>query len=414
MSDKIQIRQLKCGITAITQEMPSVKTAALNIKLPCGSAFIDEKHAGAGSVLAEWLFRGTQELTSKELVGKLDGMGLHRSSSAASAFINLSAAMESSNLLDAMELYAQIIKTPRFTGDQLELSKQNAIGELTALDDDPRQKVMLKLKEQFYPKPYNHNPMGTVESLESLNAEICSKIYTDNLDASKMIMSFAGNIEPDKIFEKIEELFGDFEYSTQNQLDQLHEQKPTYRHIQNDGAQIHIGLICPASTMADENYYNTMLASTILGGGMSSRLFTEVREKRGLCYAVGARYQAIKSAAGIGCYAGTVPEKAQETLDLIIEQFSELGNGVTEDELERAKVGLKSSLVMSSESSSARSSNLGSDFYMLGRVRTLDEIKNKIDTVSVEEVSEFLKNNPYKNFTICTIGPNEIQPPKQK
>jgi len=144
---------------------------------------------------------------------------------------------------------------------------------------------------------------------------------------------------------------------------------------------------------------------TITPGGMSARLFTEVREKKGLCYAVGAQYHGLKDAAGIMCYAGTTPEKAKVTLDCIIGEFNRLSEEITDEELARAKVGLKSTVILQSESSSSRASAIGSDYYMLGRVRSLDEIKDKIEKTSVDSVLGFLRANRFKNFTVVTIGP---------
>jgi predicted Zn-dependent peptidase len=142
---------------------------------------------------------------------------------------------------------------------------------------------------------------------------------------------------------------------------------------------------------------------------MSTRLFTEVREKRGLCYAIGAHYSGLKDAAGITCYAGTTPEKAQETLDVIIEQFKRLEDGISREELDRAKIGLKSSLILSSESTSARVNGIGTDYYLLNRVRGLDEIKEKIEQTSVDSVLNFLRKNKFRDFTVVTIGPGQVK-----
>ncbi|MHC4666166.1 MAG: M16 family metallopeptidase [Planctomycetota bacterium] len=181
-----------------------------------------------------------------------------------------------------------------------------------------------------------------------------------------------------------------------------------YTHINNEGAQVHIGLMTKTVKVTDDDYYNARVAISVLSGGMSARLFTEVREKRGLCYAIGARYHGLKEAAGIMCYAGTTPEKAQETLDVIVTEFGRLGEGISEEEIERAKVGLKSTLILLSESSSSRAGGIGSDYYMLGRVRSLDEIKDKIEQTTVDAVSGFLRNNRFEDFTVVTIGPREV------
>jgi predicted Zn-dependent peptidase len=181
-----------------------------------------------------------------------------------------------------------------------------------------------------------------------------------------------------------------------------------YTHIPNDGAQVHIALMTETVKPTDEDYYNARVAISVLSGGMSARLFTEVREKRGLCYAIGARYHGMKEAAGVMCYAGTTPDKAQETLDCVIGEFNRLGEGISREEIDRAKVGLKSSLILQSESSSSRAGSISSDYYMLGRVRSLDEIKDRIEATSVDSVLAFLRNNPFSDFTIVTIGPKQV------
>jgi predicted Zn-dependent peptidase len=123
---------------------------------------------------------------------------------------------------------------------------------------------------------------------------------------------------------------------------------------------------------------------------------------------VGARYSTLKDMAGINCYAGTTPEKAQETIDVIRAEFARLWEGITAGELDRAKVGLKSSLIMQSESSSARATGIASDYFLLGRVRSLDEIKDKLVATSVDSVIGCLTQNRFEEYTMVTIGPREI------
>jgi predicted Zn-dependent peptidase len=189
----------------------------------------------------------------------------------------------------------------------------------------------------------------------------------------------------------------------------LQQKQNEYTHFQNEGAQVHIGLMTKTVKPNSADFYNAQVAVSILSGGMSARLFTEVREKRGLCYSIGAKYHNLKDIAGIMCYAGTTPDKAQETFDVIIAEFDRLKDGIMEEELQRAKVGLKSSLIMSSESSASRASNIAGDFYILGRVRSLDEIKQEIEKISVSSVLKFLKENIFADYTVVTIGPKQIK-----
>jgi predicted Zn-dependent peptidase len=161
-------------------------------------------------------------------------------------------------------------------------------------------------------------------------------------------------------------------------------------------------------TLASDYYYDIAAAVSVLSGSMSSRLFTEVREKRGLCYAIGARYKSQKDYAGIACYTGTTPDKAQETADVILEQFAKLKEGISKDELQRAKVGLKTSLIMQTESTHARCSGIASDYFMIDRVREIDEIRDKIEAISVDSVEEFLQKHPLEEFTVVTIGSKSV------
>src|SRR3989442_9053029 len=146
--------------------------------------------------------------------------------------------------------------------------------------------------------------------------------------------------------------------------------------------------------MGQPDYYAAMGAVNVLSGGMSARLFTEVREKRGLCYAVWATYQTFKDRASILCYAGTTNERAQETLDVTLGELRRLQDGIERDEVERVQAGLKSSLIMQEESTSARAGMLASDWYYLGRVRTFDEIQSAINGLTPEGIVGYLRRYP--------------------
>jgi predicted Zn-dependent peptidase len=324
-----------------------------------------------------------------------------------SSHISVGSALEAENLADALDLYADIILRPQLKEDQFELARQLAIDSVHALDDDPRQKVMLKLREQFYPSPLGRSTLGNIEDLTKLTAKSTEKIVKKNFNFSETIFAVAGKYDFDAVAAQIEKLF---KANSEKPLEAtgLGVKGGAYTHLDNDGAQVHIGLMTETVKPTEEDYYNARVAVSVLSGGMSARLFTEVREKRGLCYAIGARYHGLKEAAGILCYAGTTPETGQETLDCVIGEFNRLSEGISEEEIQRAKVGLKAALILQSESSSSRAGGIASDYYMYGRVRSLDEIKSKVEETSVDSVLKFLRNNKFKDFTVVTIGPKEL------
>ncbi|MFA5424046.1 MAG: pitrilysin family protein [Phycisphaerae bacterium] len=401
---------LKNGMVIIGEPLPNVESAAFEFSIPAGAALLPDGSCGAANIIEDWLFRGAGDYDSRQLSDALDSLGLNRSSSAGTSHISLAAAMESENLAKALELYASIINRPRLEDDQFIPAKKLALDQLAGLDDEPRTKVMLKLREQFFPQPLGRSTAGDADQLKSLDAQKVRQLVNNHFDLSQTIFSVAGKYDFDAVCGQMEKLF-DAEKKSSASMPQITTGScgQKYTHIHNDGAQVHIALMTPTVTIDDVNYYNMRVAVSILSGSMSARLFTEVREKRGLCYAIGAKYHGLKQAAGIACYAGTVPQTAQQTLDVIIEQFDKLKEGITDEEIARAKIGLESALIMSSESSAARAVGIADDYYLLGRVRTLDEIKQKIEQTTKKSVTRFLTAHPFEDYTAFTIGPEKIE-----
>jgi predicted Zn-dependent peptidase len=407
MTEKFDKHVLKNGMVILGEPMEAVGSVAFDFMLPAGAALLPDGCCGAGGVIAEWIFRGAGDRNSRQLGDALDGLGLARGRSVGSSHITVGAALEAGNLAQTLDLYADIILKPSLEDDQFELARQLAVDGVLSLDDEPRQKVMLKLREQFYPSPLGRSSVGDIAQLKALTTEKAKQIIKDNFNLSQTIFAVAGKYDFDAVCQQIEKLFETERQENTGQVT-LGSRAGKYTHLDNDGAQVHIGLMTDTVKPTDEDYYNARVAVSVLSGGMSARLFTKVREERGLCYAIGARYHCLKEAAGIMCYAGTTPDKAQETLDVIIQQFNELGDGISEEEIQRAKVGLESSLILSSESSSSRAGSIAGDYYMLGRVRSLDEIKEKVDQTSVDSVLGFLRSNKFKDFTVVTIGPKQV------
>ena len=409
MKEKTDKYILENGMVILGEPMEGVESVAFCFMIPAGAAQMPENCCGAAKIISDWIFRGAGSKNSRELGDALDGLGLVRSSSVNSSHITIGAALESNNLLDSLSLYSDILLKPRLMDDQFSLAKQLAIDDVMSLDDDPRRKVMLKLRELFYPDPLGRSTVGDVKDLENLTVDTTRNIIKDTFFPSEIIFSVAGKYDFEEICRIIEKNFSDKKIPSNNIDLLVQDKRDKYLHIDNESAQVHIGLMTETVKPMDDDYYNARVAVYVLSGGMSARLFTEVREKRGLCYAIGARYHGLKQAAGVMCYAGTTPEKAQETYEVIIEEFKNLYKGIDEEEIERAKVGLKSSLILHSESSSSRAGAIASDYYMLEKVRSLGEIKRSIEITNVDSVINFLKRKRFNDFTVFTIGPSSIK-----
>jgi len=412
MAQKIDKHILNNGMVLLAEPMENVATAAFDFMLPAGAAVLPAGVCGAANIAEDWIFRGAGDRDSRQLSDALDSLGLHRNSSVSASHLTVGSTLEAGNLAEALELYADIILRPRLENAQFLPARQLAIDTLKALDDNPRQKVMLKLRESFFGEPLGRSTLGNIGELEKLSAERTRQLVERHFNLSETIFSVAGKYDFDALCRQTDDLFASVQTDasrrgTQNAAGDTKTDR--YAYIHNEGAQVHIGLMTGTVPPGDEDYYNARVAVSVLSGGMSARLFTEVREKRGLCYAVGAQYYGLKQAAAIGCYAGTTPEKAQQTTDCLIAEFNRLADGISEEEIRRAKVGLKSALILHSESSSGRAGAIASDYHILGRVRTLDEIKKSIDATTAESVLDFLRKKRFDDFTVVTIGPGKVK-----
>ncbi len=408
MKQRMDTYVMANGMVLLGEPMEGVGSVAFDFMLPAGVAQMPMGCCGASNVLSEWIFRGAGIRDSRQLGDALDGLGVQRSTSIGSSHIYLGGALESSNLAQALDLYADVILKPRLSDEQYDPARQLIVEELASLDDEPRQRVTIELRKRFYGDPLGRSTMGEMKDLEGLTAAKARQIAQRYLSIPQIIFGVAGKYDFDAVCRQLDNVFG----ACCGELPACQEtasRGPRYTHVPHNGAQVHIGLMTPTARFADEDYYNARMAVSVLSGSMSSRLFTEVREKRGLCYAIGAKYHSLKEAAGILCYAGTTPDKAQETLDVILAEFNRLADGIGDEEMDRAKIGLKSSVILQSESSGSRAGAIGGDYHMLGRVRSLDEIKERIEATSVESVLGFLRNHPFEDYTIVTIGPKEVR-----
>jgi predicted Zn-dependent peptidase len=395
------------GLTLLVEKMPGVQSAAMSFVIDAGAATDPADRTGSATVLSDLVLRGAGNRDSRALTDYLDSLGLQRSSSAGIFHARFGSAALAERVLDALPTYADIVRRPHLPEEGFEAARDLALQSLEGIDDDPRQKLMIKLREWHFPSPYGRNTMGEKSHLEKLTIDSMKTDWQRRYRAKNAILALAGNVEFNQAKDLVEKSFGDWQAGE----DAVLQQTPApgnYRHEPQQSEQTHIGLAYPALLETDPDYYTLRLGIEILSGGMSGRLFTEIREKRALVYNVSAGYSSLKGIGSILGYAGTSNDRAQATLDTFINELYRFQEGVTEQELARAKTGLKASTIMQGESTSARAGAISHDFFMRGRIRTLDEIKAAIDGVTLDHLNEFLKKNPPGPFTVVTVGPKEL------
>jgi predicted Zn-dependent peptidase len=396
------------GLTLLAERMTHVRSAAMNFLIPAGCIYDPDEHLGMATVLTDLIVRGAGRRNSRELSLALDNLGVDRDESVGTINCQFWGATVARNLPAALEIYADILQRPRLPEEEVDPVKALALQDLVSLDDEPKQKVMIELRRHLYPAPLDRDRRGTEEGVRSLTAELLRQHFARVFRPRGTILSVAGNIEWQPLKDQVARLFGDWKNAEEPTL--TYGKLPLqFGYIEKDTSQTQIAVAYPSVTINHEDYYAAMGAVNVLSGGMSSRLFTEVREKRGLCYAVWASHTMFKDRANILCYAGTTNERAQKTLDVLLFELERLQEGIEKDEVECIQAGLKSSLIMQEESTSARARSLASDWYYLQRIRSLDEIKSAIDNLSPEGIVDHVRRYPPGDFSIVTLGPTPLR-----
>jgi predicted Zn-dependent peptidase len=392
--------------------MPGVQSAAFTILVPAGAAFDPPDRRGSATMLAEWITRGAGDRDSRELLGALDDLGVTHGEAAQSVHTSMWAATLGRNLIPALSLYADILRRPHLDPEEVEPIRELCLQGLRSLEDDPGSKVVVELRERHFPAPWGHSPQGTPEGVGAATAEDLAASYQVGYRPNGAILAVAGAIDWSVLLETVGRLFGDWPKCGEPRV-QLGKAGPSRDHLVKDTQQIQIALAYPTVTVDHPDYYRARAACAILGGYASARLFTEVREKRGLCYSVYSSYEAFKERAAILVHAGTSADRAQETLDVTLAELRRLASaGIEVEELDMMRAGLKSSLIMQQESTMSRSGALGSDWYYLGRVRPLEEISAALDALTPAAVGEFASRMPLEAMTLLTLGPRALSVPE--
>lgn len=398
------------GLVLLAEQMPAVQSAAMTLLVPAGTSNDPDSAGGASNVLSDLVLRGAGKLDSRALTDHLDRLGLQRSNSTGIYHSRFGCAALSARVMEGLPTYADIVRRPHLPEAGFEAARDLSLQAIAGIDDEPRQKLLIKLREQHFPWPFGRSSLGDEAQLQALTLADAQADHKARYHARGAILSVAGNVDFERLKEEVGRHFGDW-----NGADVA---PPARRpapggtvHEDQQSEQTHIGLAYPSVLETDENYYVVRLATEVLSGGMSGRLFTEIREKRGLVYNVWAGYSSLKEVGCIMGYAGTSNDRAQATLDTFVAELHRLTDGVTEAELQRAKTGLKAATVMQGESSGARAGAIAHDYFIRGRIRTLEEIKAGIDGVTVDRVNAYLKANPPGPFTVVTVGPKALRVP---
>ncbi len=392
------------GFTLLAERMEHVRSAAMYFLVPAGCAYDPPDQAGMAGVLAELVTRGAGQRDSRELMLALDNLGLDRSESVGVMHTRFWGTTIARNLPAALDIYADILQQPHLAEEELGPVQALAVQDILGLEDEPSSRVMVELRKHLYPAPLSNDHRGTQEGVEAITPASVRQHHQTFFRPEGATLSVAGNIDWPQLRDQVGRLFGEWKGGPGKAL-ALGPAPGKRAHLGKELEQTQIAVAYPSVPVADPDYYVALGAVNILSGGMGARLFTEIREKEGLCYSVGASYQPMKDRGAVVAYAASLNHQAQRTLDKLLAELLRLPAGIEEDEVERVRVSLKTSLIMQQESTSSRAMSLASDWYYLGRVRPFEEVQAAVNGLKADAILRHLRRCPPGDFSVVTLGP---------
>ena len=410
MPSLIHSHQYANGLVLVAEPMRFLESVAFTFLTPAGCRYDPLDRRGLAGFACDMTLRGAGERDSRQFLHDLEMLGVERSESVTNAHTSLSGAALAANLEPSLAIYADLLRRPQLPAEQIEAARLVVSQELLGVEDEPSQKVMMELRRHHYAEPFGLSSQGDRPGIESTTIGDVTGFFSKYWRPNGTILGVAGSFDWPSLRDHVGELFGDWpsvEVAEPSAGTRLARQA----HLPHEANQTQIGIAYESVPYNHPDYFQAAGAIGVLSGGMSSRLFTEVREKRGLCYSVYASSHSLRDQGSVLCYAGTSAERAQETLDVTVAELLRLPEGIESNELTRLKARIKSGLIMQQESSSSRSSSIARDWYHLGRARTLDEVGALVDALSRESINAYLADHPPRDFTCVTLGPSSLETP---
>jgi predicted Zn-dependent peptidase len=398
------------GLRVITEHMPSVRSSTIGVWADVGSSLELHRRRGVSHMVEHMLFKGTSRRSARDIAQIMDGVGGNLN-----AFTDKEATCYYAKVMDrhlplALDVLSDMFLHSLFDAGDLAKEQQVVLEEIKMYEDSPDELIHdLFLQTMWNGSNLGEPTIGFAETVSSLTPDDLRSHMRERYAPNSVIVTAAGNVDHDEFAQQVERAFAEFSGTGRPFVLEAPATTPARAIKQKDSEQAYCILGAQGLSATDDRRYVLSVLDTMLGGGMSSRLFQEIREKRGLVYTV-YTFQAAYRAAGLfGVYAGTSPKNVSECVDLIVAELQKMRDvPVDADELTLAKEHIKGSLTLSLESSSSRMIRLGRNEFAFGRQIEQEEIERRIDAVSAVDVAQLAAERfDPANLGLCVVGPVE-------
>jgi predicted Zn-dependent peptidase len=405
----IQRQVLPNGVVIITETMQHVRSVSVGVWVRNGSRHEIPEENGLAHFMEHMVFKGTERRSAEDIAREMDSVGGMLDAFTSKEQICFNAKVLDDHLPIAFDVIADLVLRPKFDSDDVKKERQVVLEEIKMDLDNPEYLLHDLFTRGFWPEHSLGRPiLGTPETVQKFDRDALTRRFQDWFAPNKILVTAAGNITHQQVLDLVEKEFGSLKPSpTPEEHPAPATGAPINLETKRDLEQVHLCIGVPSLPVAHERRFAIAVLNNLLGGGMSSRLFQNIREKQGLAYAVFSELTPYSDAGLFSVYAGTAKETVGKVLDMTIAEFRALKESpVPEDELRRAKNHLKGSLMLSLESTSSRMSNLARQELYFQRFTTLDEILASIEAVTREDVQVLARQffQP-EQIAVSVLGP---------
>ncbi len=408
-----QITTLSNGFRVVTDHMPQVDSIALSLWVNVGSRFETEENCGIAHFLEHMAFKGTEKRTAIDIAKEFDAIGGQFNAYTSKEATVYYAKVLKENFTKALDIISDILLNSVF--DEIEIEKERGVvlQEIAQTEDTPDDILFDKYMDTAYPsQPIGRPILGPKELVQAFNKSHLQDFVNQHYHSKNMLLSVSGNIKHDEVIDAASYISNKAPQKDNILSADPAEYKGGFYKENRDLEQLHIALGFKGLSYNDKDRYTIQVLSSILGGGMSSRLFQEVREKHGLAYAVASFCRQHKDCGMLNIYSGTEPQKVTQLLSIISQELKKMTQDITTEELERVKAQIKTNLLISRESNSARVDIAAGSYLKHGRYISKDEILAELNKINVNHVQELMHKilSSKDAITIAAIGNVEHLP----
>ena len=401
----VRSADLPGGLRLVTHRMDSVETVSLGVWVNVGTRHETLQINGISHLLEHMAFKGTERRSARAIAEEIENVGGHLNAYTSREFTAYHATVLKSDVGVAVDIVADILLKSVFDEEELARERAVIVQEIGQANDTPDDVIFDRFQETAFPdQPVGRPVLGTVDVVSTVPRSALLDYLATHYTAPRMVFAAAGNLDHDHLVGLVTRAFEELTASNGLAIEPAIYGGGDYR-LPRDLEQVHVVLGFEGLKYEDPDYYALSVLSTLLGGGMSSRLFQEIREARGLAYSVYAFGASYADSGLFGVYAGTGEDEAAELVPVLCGELRKVRGAVGDDELHRARAQIKAGVLMSLESTASRCEQLARQIHVYGRTLPVDDIIARIDAVDAEAVTRVARRVLDTRPTLAALGP---------